>query len=97
MAKLTSDEARRIGKAIVRIPEFLMPRQGFYRRGGGGRWHRDRPYHVALRDQYIRERRGEINALCRLNSLPFNATGEVIQRDGIWRVHEFTWQRRERG
>jgi len=26
------------------------------------------------------------------NSLPFNATGEVIQNDGVWRVYEFTWQ-----
>ena len=30
-AKLTADEARRIGKAIARLPEFLMPRQGFTR------------------------------------------------------------------
>ena len=37
-SKLSSDEARRIGKAIARIPEFLMPRQGFYPRGGGLRW-----------------------------------------------------------
>jgi hypothetical protein len=36
--KLSSDEARRIGKAIARIPEFMMPRQGFYPRGGGQRW-----------------------------------------------------------
>ena len=28
--KLTSEEARRIGKAISRIPEFMMQRQGFY-------------------------------------------------------------------
>jgi hypothetical protein len=41
---------------------------------------------------YIREHWGEIDALCRLNSLPFNATGEVIQRDSVWRVREFTWQ-----
>jgi hypothetical protein len=26
--------------------------------------------------------------VCRL----INATGEVIQREGVWRVHEFTWQ-----
>jgi hypothetical protein len=32
------------------------------------------------------------NAICKLNSLPFDATGEVIKRDGTWRVHEFTWQ-----
>jgi hypothetical protein len=28
----------------------------------------------------------------RSNRLPFNATGEVIQNDGVWRVYEFTWQ-----
>jgi hypothetical protein len=53
--KLTSDEARRIGKAISRIPEFLSQRQGFCSRGGGPRWRADRPYHVALEDMYIRE------------------------------------------
>ena len=31
------------------------------------------------------------NAL-KLNSLPFNSTGEVTQNDGLWRVYEFTWQ-----
>ena len=92
VGKLSSDEARRIGKAIARIPEFLMPRQGFYPRGGGPRWRADRPYHVALEDRYIREHWDEIDALCKLNSLPFNATGEVIESDGVWRVYEFTWQ-----
>jgi hypothetical protein len=29
-SKLTSDEARRIGKAISRIPEFMSQRHGFY-------------------------------------------------------------------
>ena len=51
VGKLSSDEARRIGKAIARIPEFMMPRQGFYPRGGGPRWRADRPYHVALEDR----------------------------------------------
>jgi hypothetical protein len=92
VSKLSSDEARRIGKAIARIPEFMMPRQGFYPRGGGPRWRADRPYHVALEDRYIREHWDEIYALCRLNSLPFNATGEVIENDGVWRVYEFAWQ-----
>jgi hypothetical protein len=55
-SKLTSEEARRIGKAIARIPEFLMPRQGFHPRGEGKRWRADRPYHVALQDQYIRDK-----------------------------------------
>src|SRR5262245_16208485 len=91
VSKLSSDEARRIGQAIARIPEFMMPRQGFYPRGGGPRWRAERPYHVALEDRYIREHWDEIYALCRLNSLPFNATGEVIQNDGVWRVYEFTW------
>jgi hypothetical protein len=34
VGKLSSDEARRIGKAIARITEFMMPRQGFYSRVG---------------------------------------------------------------
>src|SRR3954453_3171492 len=55
VSNLSSDEARRIGKAIARIPEFMMPHQGFYARGGGLRWRADRPYHVALEDRYIRE------------------------------------------
>jgi hypothetical protein len=87
VSKLSSDEARRIGKAIARIPEFLMQRQGFYARGGGPRWRADRPYHVALEDRYIREHWDEIDALCKLNSLPFNATGEVIEDVGVWRVY----------
>jgi hypothetical protein len=37
--------------------------------------------------------RATIGAFVRtLNSLPFNATGEVIENDGIWRVYEFAWQ-----
>jgi len=55
VGKLSSDEARRIGKAIARIPEFMMPRQGFYPCAGGVRWRPDRPYHVAVEDRYIRE------------------------------------------
>jgi hypothetical protein len=27
-----------------------------------------------------------------LNSLPLTATGELIENDGVWRVHEFAWQ-----
>jgi hypothetical protein len=53
-SKLTSEEARRIGKAIARIPEFMMQRQGFHPRGGGPRFRADRPYHVALEDTYVR-------------------------------------------
>jgi hypothetical protein len=90
---LTSDEARRIAKAISRIPEFMMQRRGFYPRGGGHpRWRAERPYHVALEDCYVRANWDFINAMCRLNSIPFNATGERIERDGLWCVYEFAWQ-----
>jgi hypothetical protein len=65
---------------------------GICPRGGGPRWRADRPYHVALEDTYIRAHWDEIYALCKINSLPFNSTGEVIQNDGLWRVYEFTWQ-----
>jgi hypothetical protein len=78
------------GKAISRIPEFMTQRQGFHPRGGGPRWRADRPYHVALEDTYDRAHWGEIDALCKLNSLPFNSTGETIQNEGMW-VYEFTW------
>jgi hypothetical protein len=71
---LTSGEARRIAKAIARLPEFLMQRQGFYSRGGGDRWKPSRPYHVGLEDGYVRAHWDEIDALCKLNSIP-------LQRD----------------
>ncbi len=34
-ATLTSHVARRLAKAIARIPEFMMQRKGFYARGPG--------------------------------------------------------------
>lgn len=90
---LTSDEARRIAKAITRIPEFMMQRRGFYARGGGHpRWRPERPYHVALEDSYIRKNWDFINAMCKLNGIPFDATGEKIRKDSVWCVYEFAWQ-----
>ena len=90
---LTSVEARRIAKAFARLPEFLMQRRGFHQRGGGhNRWKPSRPYHVALEDSYVRAHWDEIDALCKLNGIPFNATGEKIQKRGLWCVYEFTWQ-----
>jgi hypothetical protein len=75
------------------LPELLMQRRGFYSRGGGhDRWKSSRPYHVALEDSYIRTHWEEINALCRLNSIPLNATGEKIRDGSLWCVFEFAWQ-----
>jgi hypothetical protein len=90
---LSAEEARRIAKAIARLPEFLMQRRGFYPRDGGHpRWKASRPFHVALEDGYIRAHWGAMDALCKLNGIPFNATGEKIQQDGLWCVYEFAWQ-----
>lgn len=38
-----------------------------------------------------RVRWDKIYALCRVKSLPFNAAGEVIKNDAVWKVYEFTW------
>jgi hypothetical protein len=82
--KLTSEEARKIAKAIARIPEFMMQRRGFYSRGPGNyRWKAARPYHVALEDSYIRAHWHVITELCKGNGIPFDATGEKISRDGL--------------
>lgn len=91
--RLTSDEARRIANGIARLPEFMMQRKRFCSRGGGDfRWKKSRPYHVALGDLYIREHWGFIDAVCKLNSIPFDATGQRIDRDGTWTVYEFSMQ-----
>ena len=89
---LTPEEARRIAKGIARLPEFLMQRTGFYPRCGGERWQANRPYHVALLDDYIRSHWEEINAICKLNAIPLNGTGERIRNGGTWCVYEFEWQ-----
>jgi hypothetical protein len=91
--RLTSDEARRIANAIARIPEFMKPRVGFCsRQGGDKRWKPSRPYNVALRDWYVRENWDRINALCAYNGIPFDPTGQRINRDGHWCVYEFARQ-----
>jgi hypothetical protein len=90
---LTSDEARRIATAIARIPEFMRPTLGFCsREGGDRRWRPSRPYHVALRDWYVRENWDRINALCAYNGVPFDPTGQRINSDGHWCVYEFVRQ-----
>ena len=90
---LTSGEARRIAHGIARLPEFMMLRKDFHQRGNGQyRWKKSRPYHVALEDSYIRAHWGWIDAVCRPNSLPFDPTGQRIDRDGSWCVYEFAMQ-----
>ena len=91
-SKLTADEARRIAQGIARLPELMTQRQGFLMRGKGGRWRADRPYHVAIEDLYLRAHWDAINAICKLNGLPMNATGERIGPNSGWRVYEFAHQ-----
>lgn len=90
---LTSEEARRIAAAIARIPEFLKQRKGFYARGPGiYRWSMARPFHVAFEDSYVRANWDGINAQCRFNSIPFDAIGEKIRREGLRCAYQFAQQ-----
>lgn len=92
-SKLTSDEARRIAKEIARIPEFMMQQRGFYARGPGTyRWSSARLFHVALEECHVRPNWDGINALCRFNNIPFDATGEKIRRDRLWCVYQYAHQ-----
>lgn len=96
MQHLTSDEARRIAKAIARLPDFLRQYPGFEKRQVqwvGRYWKSSHPYHVALQNSYVQENYDEIVACCRYNSVPFDATGERIERGHIrWCVYEFERQ-----
>ncbi|MEG3804963.1 hypothetical protein DBT46_003855, partial [Aerococcus mictus] len=92
---LTSDEARRIAKAIARLPEFLKAEPAFPARRVKriGRWRSSHPYHVALQEPYVQENYDEIAACCRYNRVPFDATGEKIERGLVcWGVYEFAFQ-----
>jgi hypothetical protein len=71
----------------------MKPTPGFYsREGGDKRWKPSRPYHVALEDWYVRESWDRIKALCAYNGVPFDPTGQRIDRDGHWCVYEFARQ-----
>ena len=94
---LTSDEARRIALAIARIPTFLNHEPGFPERrtaeGPSTHWRCSHPYHVALQDAYVQENYDDIVECCQLNQVPFDATGEVLDRGGVrWRTYYFKRQ-----
>jgi hypothetical protein len=90
---LTSDEARRIAKAIARLPEFLKAEPAFAARRHGRFWKSSHPYHVALANTYIDENYDEIVACCRYNNVPFDPTGEILDCMGTsWRTYQFARQ-----
>lgn len=92
---LTSDEARRIATGIARLPEFLKAEPAFPARRVKqiARWRSSHPYHVALQEAYVQENYDEILACCRYNKVPFDATGEKMERGLVrWGVYEFAFQ-----
>ncbi|HEY3794778.1 MAG TPA: hypothetical protein VGM09_23395 [Bradyrhizobium sp.] len=42
--------------------------------------------------RYVHAHWDAVNVLCKLNGIPFDATGEKIERDGLWCVYEFGQQ-----
>lgn len=86
---LNSEEARRLACAIAQLPELMMPAE-FAPRGEGVRWRRERPFHVAIQDIFARAKWGWMEAMCRLNKVPMDRTGEKMEREGqLWLVFEF--------
>lgn len=93
---LSRDEARRIAKAIARIPEFLKKEPAFVARRTkrhGLHWQSSHPYHVALNEAYVNENYDEIVECCAFNNVPFDPTGEILERIGMrWRTYQFIYQ-----
>jgi hypothetical protein len=90
---LTSDEAHRIINSIAlsaRVrdaAERLSPT--------GRRWISVEGIAAVSRRgwwQHVRAHWGFIDAVCKMNSIPFDGTAERIQRDGMWCVYEFAVQ-----
>jgi hypothetical protein len=92
-AHLTADEARRIAKAISRIPEFMRKDYHAFKVSDHPRWSKTCPYHVALAETYVQENYDEIIACCRYNGVPCNRTGGVEEIEGRrWCVYKFARQ-----
>lgn len=91
---LTSSEARQIANGIARLPEFMMPFREFVATPNPDkRWKRDKPYNVAVENSYVQGHWDEMTALCQFNEVPFQATGQRIERHGcFWLVYEFAIQ-----
>jgi hypothetical protein len=92
---LSRDEARRIAKAISRLPEFLKAQPEFPARrvnGAGRYWRSSHPYHVALQECYVQENYDAIDECCRFNKVPFDPTGEKLNIGLVrWIVYEFAY------
>lgn len=95
LENLTSDEARRIAKAIARIPEFLHAETALpeFMRSENPHWSKSHPYHVALAETYVQENYDLIAECCAYNNVPFERTGGVIECDGLrWCIYKFARQ-----
>jgi hypothetical protein len=95
-ASMTRDEARRIAKAVARLPEFLKKEPAFVARKTkrhGQYWQSSHPYHVALNEAYVNENYDAIVECCALNNVPFDPTGEILDRIGVrWLTYQFIYQ-----
>ena len=88
-----ADEARRIAKAISRIPECMRKDYSVFKVSDHPRWSKSCPYHVALAETYVQENYDKIVACCRYNGVPCDRTGGVEQIEGRhWCVYKFAPQ-----
>jgi hypothetical protein len=75
--------------AVEHHPQRNPEWKGFESRAGGTRWKASKPFHVALEDSYVRANWDEIDGVCRFNGIPFDPTGEHLQKNAKWCVYQF--------